>query len=140
MMVRAALLGAAVFALVASPLAWSQEQPQPPKPDDKFKPEAPSPEEEDLTPEKAMLMLKEVRELMDKAEELLNSAARGKALETEKELLDKIDKLLKEEEKSNPATAQQKILEKIERLMGKSEGSQRGAIEKMGEIIKKAKS
>lgn len=140
-MVKAALLGAAVFALVAAPLAWSQEQPQPPKPDDKFRPEAPKPgEDEELTPEKAMAMLKEVRELMDKAEELLNSAARGKALEAEKELLDKIDKLLKDEEKSNPASAQQKILEKIERLMGKSEGSQKGAIEKMGEIIKKAKS
>src|SRR6185436_3802966 len=90
------------------------------------KPEKPpGPKEEaELTIEEAMKMLKEVGGLMEAAEELLNNASHGKALETEKELLDKIDKLLKEDSKENPAEAQKKILEKIQKLMGKSEKSQ----------------
>jgi len=121
--------------------AFAQDKQDPPKPDDKFRPEAPKKEEEeDLTPEKALQMLKEVNELQDLAAELLNASARGKALETEQALLSKLKGLLKEEEKSDPQAAQKKILEKIERLMGKSEGSQKDAADKMGEIIRKAKS
>src|ERR1051325_5624863 len=88
------------------------------------KPPANPKEEAELSIEEAMKMLKEVGKLMDTAEELLNDASRGKALETEKELMDKIDKLLKEDPKNNPAEAQKKILEKIQKLMGKSEKSQ----------------
>ena len=134
---RAWFLWAAPFALWAG-AAFAQD---PPKPDDKFRPEAPKKEEEeDLTPEQALQMLKEVNELQDLAAELLNASARGKALETEQALLSKMKGLLKEEEKSDPQAAQKKILEKIERLMGKSEGSQKDAADKMGEIIRKAKS
>src|ERR1041384_8272107 len=81
-------------------------------------------EEAELSIEEAMKMLKDVGKLMESAEELLNDASRGKALETEKELMDKIDRLLKEDSKENPADAQKKILEKIQKLMGKSEKSQ----------------
>ena len=123
-------------------MAFAQDKPQdPPKPDDKFRPETPKKDdEEDLTPEKAMQMLKEVRELQELAAELLLASAQGKALETEQALLSKLKGLLKEEEKANPEAAQKKIMEKIERLMGKSEGNQKDAADKMGEIIRKAKS
>jgi len=130
------LLWLAPFALWAG-TALAQD---PPKPDDKFRPEAPKKdEEEDLTPEQALQMLKEVNELQDLAAELLNATARGKALETEEALLLKLKGLLKDDEKKDSETATKKILEKIERLMGKSEGSQKDAADKMGEIIRRAK-
>lgn len=120
--------------------AIAQDQPEKPKPDDKFRPEAPKKdEEEDLTPEKAMQMLKEVKDLQELASDLLNASSQGKALETEKELLDKVKKLIKEDPKSTE-DAQKKVLQTIERLMGKSEGNQKDAVDKMGEIIRKAKS
>jgi hypothetical protein len=139
------LLWAAPFFLGAGALAFSQDPEKPPdrapKPDDKFRPEAPRPEEEaDLTPEQAMAMLREVRTLMEKSEELLQNSSRGKALETEEELLRKIKDLLKDEEKSDPGAAQKQILEKIERLMKRSEGHQKNAIERMADLIRRAKS
>jgi len=130
----------APFALWAG-AAFAQDKPEAPKPDDKFRPEAPKKDDdEELTPEKAMQMLKEVRELQELAAELLNASAQGKALATERALIDKLKSLLKDEDKTNPEAAQKKILEKIERLMGKSEGNQKDAVDKMGEIIRKAKS
>src|SRR5215467_5013852 len=113
--------------LWAAPLAlWAgaavaQDQPEKPKPDDKFRPEAPKKdEEEDLTPEKAMQMLKEVKDLQELAADLLDASSRGKALDTEQALLTKLKDLLKEDPKADPESAQKKILQKIERLMGKS--------------------
>ena len=103
------------------------------------KPQAPK-EEAELTIEEAMKMLKDVGQLMEVAEELLNNASHGKALETEKELMDKIDKLLKEDAKENPTEAQKKILEKIQKLMGKGEKSQGQSADKMGEVIRRVKS
>ena len=106
---------------------------------DKPKPPATPKEEAELSIEEAMKMLKEVGKLMETAEELLNDASRGKALETEKELMEKIDKLLKEDSKENPAEAQKKVLEKIQKLMGKSEKSQGQSADKMGEVIRRVK-
>jgi hypothetical protein len=103
------------------------------------KPPANPKEEAELSIEEAMKMLKEVGKLMESAEELLNDASRGKALETEKELMAKIDKLLKEDPQSNPAEAQKKVLEKIQKLMQKSEKSQGESADKMGEIIRRIK-
>lgn len=103
-------------------------------------PAPPAKEDAEMTIEEAMKMLKEVGTLMEAAEELLNNASHGKALETEKELLEKIDKLLKEDSKDNPAEAQKKILEKIQKLMGKSEKSQGQSADKMGEVIRRVKS
>jgi hypothetical protein len=103
------------------------------------KPPSNSKEEAELSIEEAMKMLKDVGKLMETAEELLNDASRGKALETEKELMDKIDKLLKEDSKENPAEAQKKVLEKIQKLMGKSEKSQGQSADKMGEVIRRVK-
>jgi hypothetical protein len=139
------LLWAAPLFLGAGARAFSQDPPQPPerapKPGEKFLPEAPRPEEEaDLTPEQAMATLREVRSLMEKSEELLQNSSRGKALETEEELLKKIKDLLKDEEKSDPGAAQKQILEKIERLMKKSERHQTNAIERMADLIRRAKS
>jgi len=103
-------------------------------------PAPPTPKEEaELSIEEALKMLKDVGTLMEAAEELLNSAAHGKALETEKELLERIEKLLKEDPKENPAEAQKKILEKIQKLMGKSEKSQGQSADKMGEVIRRVK-
>lgn len=103
------------------------------------KPPANPKEEAELSIEEAMKMLKEVGKLMETAEDLLNDASRGKALETEKELMEKIDKLLKEDSKENPAEAQKKVLEKIQKLMGKSEKSQGQSADKMGEVIRRVK-
>ena len=97
---------------------------------------APKEDHEDLTPEKAIEMLKEIQGLMVKSEDLLHDSSRGKAVETEEGILKRIDDLLKDD----PSAAQKKTLEKIEKLMSKSEGSQKDAIERMAEIIRKAKS
>jgi len=139
------LLWTAPLFLGAGAFALAQDTPKPPeqapKPADKYRPEAPRPEdEEDLTPEQAMAMLREVRALMEKSEELLQNSSRGKALETEEELLKKIKELLKEEEKSDPGAAEKQILEKIERLMKRSEGHQKNAIDTMADLIRRAKS
>jgi len=105
-----------------------------------FAQDKPAPKEEaELSIEEAMKMLKECGKLMDSAEELLNDASRGKALETEKELMAKIDKLLTEDPKENPAEAQKKVLEKIQKLMQKSEKSQGDSADKLGEVIRRVK-
>ncbi len=106
------------------------------KPD---KPPGQPKEEAELSIEEAMKMLKECGRLMETAEELLNDASRGKALETEKDLMEKIDKLLKEDPKENPAEAQKKVLEKIQKLMQKSEKSQGDSADKLGEVIRRVK-
>ena len=103
------------------------------------KPPARPKEEAELSVEEAMKMLKEVGKLMETAEELLNGASHGKALDTEKELMDRINKLLKEDSKENPAEAQKKVLEKIKKLMGRSEKSQGDSADKMGEVIRRVK-
>lgn len=97
---------------------------------------APKDDHEDLSPEKALQMLKEVQGLMTRSEDLLNDSSRGKSVETEDAILKRIDELLKED----PAAAQKKTLEKLAKLMEKSEGSQKDAVDKMAEIIRKAKS
>ncbi|MBV8881761.1 MAG: hypothetical protein JO332_17520 [Planctomycetaceae bacterium] len=120
----------AALVLVLSMPAFAQDPPKPPA--------APK-EEAELSIEEAMKMLKECNKLMESAEELLNDASRGKALETEKELMEKIDKLLKEDPKENPAEAQKKVLEKIQKLMQKSEKSQGDSADKLGEVIRRVK-
>ena len=96
---------------------------------------APKAEEEELTPEKAVQMLKEVQGLMVRSEDLLNDSSRGKSVETEEAILKRINDLLKDD----PAASQKKTLEKLAKLMEKSEGSQKDAVERMAEIIRKAK-
>jgi len=93
-------------------------------------------DEEDLTPEKAVQMLKDIQGLMTKSEDLLNDSSRGKSVETEDAILKRIHELLKDD----PSASQKKTLEKIAKLMEKSEGSQKDAVDKMAEIIRKAKS
>jgi len=97
---------------------------------------APKEDHEDLTPEKAIEMLKEVQNLMTLSEDLLNDSSRGKAMDTEDAIRKRITELLKDD----PAATQKSALAKIEKLMSKSEGSQKDAIEKMAEIIRKSKS
>jgi uncharacterized membrane-anchored protein YjiN (DUF445 family) len=122
--------GLAAF-LLAFGAAWAQD-------DDKFRPEK-GKEEEELTPEQAMKMLQEAQELMLRCEELLNDSSRGKALEAESELLKKLAELLKEEEKKDPELVQKRILEMIQRMLQKTEKKQQDTIEKLNEIIKRAK-
>jgi ElaB/YqjD/DUF883 family membrane-anchored ribosome-binding protein len=114
---------AAAFLLVAT-AGYAQEKP------------APKDDHEDLTPEKAIQLLKEVQGLMTLSEDLLNDSSRGKAMETEEAIRRRINELLKDD----PSASQKSALEKIERLMTKSEGSQKDAVERMAEIIRKAKS
>ena len=91
--------------------------------------------DEELTPEKAIQLLKETRALMEEAESLLNDASRGKALLSEKGAVERLGEVLK----TDPAAAQKNVLEKIEKLLGKSQGGQKSAIEKIDEVIRKAK-
>src|SRR5215510_4641725 len=88
---------------------------------------APKEDHEDLTPEKAVQMLKDIQGLMTKSEDLLNDSSRGKSVETEDAILKRIHELLKDD----PSASQKKTLEKIAKLMEKSEGSQKDAVEKM---------
>lgn len=133
---KKAFLGMVALTLVAS-WAWAQEKPPAPK-QDKHGHDEPPEDEDELTPEKALAMLKEVNGLMTKSEELLHDSSKGKALATEAEIAKKLKELLKEE--PNPENLQKQIVEKIAKLMQKSEGSQKDAIERMAEIIRKAKS
>jgi hypothetical protein len=128
------LLTASILLIgLASPL-FAQE-----KPEKQDKPPATPKEEAELSIEEAMKMLKEVGKLMETAEELLNDASRGKALESEEKILERIKELLKEDPKENPAEAQKKILEKIQKLMQGSEKKQGQSADKMGEVIRRVK-
>ncbi len=119
-------LWSAAFLFVSTLSALAQDAP--PKPGEE-------PEDDELTPAQAMEMLKEAHEMMGKAEELLADSSRGKALETEKELLEKLQK----EFKDDPALLQKQILEKIGKMVGRAEKRQKDVVDKLAEIIKKAK-
>jgi hypothetical protein len=93
-------------------------------------------DEDQLTPEQAMEMLKDIQGMMTKAEELLNDSSRGKALETEEELIKKLQNELKDD----PSAPTKQILEKVKKLNERTEKKQKDAIEKLAELIKKAKS
>lgn len=132
-----ALMGATLLGGAA--LAQEEPPKKPEKPSDRFRPEPEPGEEKELTTEEAMQILRDCQKLMTQAEDLLNDSSRGKALETEKDLIEKIDKLLKEDSKENPAASQQKVLEKIQKLMKKSEKSQGDTVEKLADVIRRAK-
>ena len=119
---------------------FAQDKPEKPEKSEKQdKPPAAPKEEAELSIEEAMKMLKEVGKLMETAEELLNDASRGKALESEEKILERIKELLKEDSKENPAEAQKKILEQIQKLMKGSEKKQGQSADKMGEVIRRVK-
>jgi hypothetical protein len=115
--------------------AWAlQDDPPERAPQD---PKDPEPgEEENLTPDDAMAMLREIHKLMGTAEELLHGASLGKGALTQEEIL----KLLKDVEKMDPSDAQKKVLELINKLLSKSEKNQKDVIERITELIKKSKS
>lgn len=92
-------------------------------------------DDDQLTPEEAMEMLKDIHGMMRKSAELLNDSSRGKALETEEEILKKLET----EFKDDPSAMQKQILEKIQKLTKRSEQKQKDAIDKLTELIKKAK-
>lgn len=128
------IVGACAVAFALGSAAWGQDAP--PRPGDKYRPEAPHEDEvEPFSPEEAMALLNEVRDLMKSSEELLYTSARGRVLETEKGILRRIETLLGKD----PKAAQKKILEKIERLLGKTEGNQKESVDKIDEIIKRAR-
>jgi uncharacterized protein YoaH (UPF0181 family) len=129
------------MSLIAALLALALQNPPAPPPT----PPGPAPkappqeaEEKDLTPEEALKILKECGKLMEEAETLLNDSSRGKALGSEKEAVERITKLLGTTPKS-PEEEQKAILEKIEKLMGKSQKSQGESVEKLADVIKRAK-
>ena len=95
-----------------------------------------SDDEDQLTPEQAMEMLKDIQGMMAKAEELLNDSSRGKALATEEELIKKLEK----EFKDDPTALQKQILEKVKKLNERTEKKQKDAVDKLAELIKRAKS
>jgi hypothetical protein len=70
-----------------------------------------SPQEDELTPAQTLELLQEAHRLMGKAEELLNDSSRGR-----------------------------RLLETIEKLVGKAEKSEKDAADKLGEILRKARS
>lgn len=108
----------------------AQDPPPPPAP--------PSEDEEELTPEKAMQLLKEARQLMEKSEELLLDSSRGRALEAEKGALERLEKLLREEPGAGGIQGQ--VLEKIRKLLQGAERHQDGTVQKLKEILRKARS
>ena len=114
---------------------WAQD-PQDPKEDDRFRP-GQERDDDELTPEEAMRLMKEAQVLMMTAEELLHDSSRGKALETEAEIMKKLQELLKDEK--DPAALQKQILKKIGRLMKKVQQKQEGVLGKLTEIIRKAR-
>jgi len=97
--------------------------------------ETPKAGETDLSPEQALVMLREVQELMARSEDLLNDSSRGRAVDTETDILKRVNELLKDD----PSVSQKKALEKIEKLMEKSEGEQKGAVEQMADVIRRIK-
>jgi|SRR5688572_4822778 len=94
-----------------------------------------APEEDELTPAQAMELLADAHRMMGKSEELLNDSSRGKALETEKALMERLERELKDE----PGEMQKRILEKVGKLVEKAEKKEKDAVDKLAEIIKKAK-
>lgn len=108
-----------------------QNPPPPPAP-------PPAQEEKDLSPEEALKILKECNKLMEEAETLLNDSSRGKALGSEKETIERINKLLGAPPAS-PEDEQKKVLEKIEKLMGKSGKNQGETVDKLGDVIRRAR-
>jgi len=128
------------FALVP-PSAYSQDKPDPQpgkkqgEPRDKFRPGPDPAGERELTPEETRLILEECRKLMAQSAQFLNDSSRGKALGTEKELIDKIDRLLQKDS----ADLQERVLEIIQQLMGRTEKSQGDAVEKLADVIRRAR-
>ena len=114
----------------AVPYVAAQEGDKPAPP-----PQDQAPEEDELTPAQAMELLEDAHRMMGKAEELLNDSSRGKAIETEKALLERLERELKDE----PGALQKRILEKVGKLVEKAEKKEKDAVEKLNEIIKKAK-
>ena len=92
-------------------------------------------DEDELTPAQAMELLEDAHLMMEKAELLLNDSSRGKALETQKDLMERLQRELKDE----PGALQKRILEKVGKLVEKAEKKEKDAVDKLGEIIKKAK-
>ena len=86
-----------------------------------WKPEMPA-EEQEMTPEEAMKLLKEAQTLMGRSAELLQDSSRGKALETDRELLEKIEKLLgeKDDGEKTPTSMQGKVLKLVQKLLSVS--------------------
>ena len=126
---RMALMSVAfLFTLAAA--GWAQEEPKSDPKNEK------DDDEDQLTPEQAMEMLKDIQGMMSKAEELLNDSSRGKALATEEDLIKKLEK----EFKDDPTALQKQILEKVKKLNERTEKKQKDAIDKLAELIKKAKS
>ena len=122
-----AVTSAFIFSLGA--VCWAQDEP-------KSDPKNEQDDEDQLTPEQAMEMLKDIQGMMSKAEELLNDSSRGKALATEEELIKKLEK----EFKDDPSALQKQILEKVKKLNERTEKKQKDAVDKLAELIKKAKS
>ena len=118
-----------LFAIAAP--AYAQE----PKEEKEAPPAQEAPEEDELTPAQAMELLADAHRMMGKSEELLNDSSRGKAIETEKALMERLERELKDE----PGALQKRILEKVGKLVEKAEKKEKDAIDKLAEIIKKAK-
>lgn len=97
-------------------------------------------EEEELTPQKAIQILREVQSLMQKSEDLLENSSRGKDLLTDEQVMKIILKELEEMKDPNPAEIQKKVVEKLKKLMEKSSGKQKEAADKMTELVKKIQS
>jgi hypothetical protein len=128
-MKRWPVVAVAFLFAIAVPFAYAQEG------EKEAPPGTEEPQEDELTPAQAMELLEDAHRMMGKAEELLNDSSRGKALETEKALLERLQRELKDE----PGTLQKRILEKVGKLVEKAEKKEKDAIEKLNEIIKRAK-
>ena len=127
---------AAAFSLLAGTV-WAQAE----KPE--RLPEAPPDQEQEkdafLSPEEALELLKAIEAYMVKAEDALDASSQGKALLAGDRAIPLLQELLELPEPPDAASLQKNALETIEKLMKKSESKQQGAIDKLAELIKKAR-
>jgi hypothetical protein len=87
-----------------------------------------------LAPQEAVEELKEIHKLMEGAERALEGASLGKAAAEQEEILKMLGDLAKD-----PAELQGKALEMIDKLLKRGEKDQKETIERITELIKKAK-
>lgn len=98
--------------------------------------------DEGLTPEEIIERLKEITKLMETSEEFLTYSSQGETLKTQKEIIEKIAKLLKQEGNPPPQSSsdlQKDVMKMLDQLMKKTEKNQKGTLDKIDELIKKAK-
>lgn len=94
-------------------------------------PAAQDDDEDQLTPAQVREALQDIHRMMELAERLLNDSSRGRALETEQALLDRY--------RDQFGDVPLDVLEKVRKLAERAEKKQKDVIDRLAELIKKAR-